>query len=243
MNHAFIMTCRMSFLGVIQAQAQARPLFDTVFGIDPTQAKQDLRAMVSSVNGEDANRRWSYAVSSQMDRLDIVQQAILDPLVDTAALRRLQPVSEVINAFVDRLLAQFAELPWVAPRIAVGCVARWSMADIAAANAALLRQFPGLPVRASDQDIVFRRNQPAVLALGGNEMRCNRIATWQTARSIVVAVGTQARTVSHQHVVLAETDCSSDQDRTDALGVEAGVPLLRALAAETIQLLPNEIAP
>lgn len=242
MDKAFVLTNRISLLGV--EQIPPRPIFDAVFCVEPTQMNRDPRVMVANVTGVDSARRWSFTVSSQADRIDILQQALLDPGADTAGFKRLRSVEEVLTAFAERVLAKSEILPWAtATRIAVGCVASWQVADGAAANRVLSKKFPGLPVQPDDQDVIFRRNQPRPIPGLGVEMRCNRIETWQSARSFTVVVGMAPRIVSNRHVVLVETDCNSEQDRRDPLGADLGPPLLRALVSESVHLVPNEITP
>ncbi len=241
MHKAFILSARISFLGV--EQVAPRPIFDAVFGIEPTQTSRDARLMIASVSGEDDRYRWSFTVSSQPDRIDIVQQALLDPGADTASFTHLNSVSEVLTAFVDRVLARSESLPWNATRIAFGCVAKWQVGDGAASNRALTDRFPGLPVGPEDLDVIFRRNKPRDLAMQGTMMRCNRIETWQATRSFTLVIGIAPRAVSDRHVVMLETDCNSIQDRQDPLNSELGTCLLRTLLSESIQLVPDEIAP
>jgi hypothetical protein len=239
MTQAFVSVCRVSFLGV--PQVAPRPIFDAVFAIDPIKEERNTRAQTSMAIGEDAKRRWTFSVAAQIDRVDIVQQAILDPWADPANFTTLRPVAAVIGAFADRVLSRTAALPWVAPRIALGCVAQWSLPDQAAINAALVRLNPGLPIEAQDEEVQFRRNRPATLDVDGRSVRCNRIISWQSARSVVVTIGSQARPVVRQHMLVAETDCNSDQERSEALGPAAGERVLRLLADQTTLLLPNGI--
>jgi len=239
MTLAFVSVCRVSFLGV--PQIAPRLIFDAVFAIDPIKEERNTRAQTSVVTGEDAKHRWTFSVVAQIDRVDIVQQAILDPWADPGNFTTLRPVAAVIGAFADRVLLRTMALPWMAPRIALGCVAQWSMPDQAAINDALVRLYPGLPIETQDEEVQFRRNRPVTLDVDGTSVRCNRIISWQSARSVFVAIGAQSRPVVSRHMLVAETDCNSDQERSEELGPAAGERVLRLLADETKLLLPNGI--
>jgi len=239
MSPAFISVCRVSFLNV--HQVNPRPIFDAVFASDPIKEERNIRAQTSVVIGEDAKRRWTFSVATQLDRVDIVQQAILDSWADPANFTTLLPVESVVGAFVNRLLERTIVLPWIAPRIALGCVAQWSLPSQADINDALRRLNPGLPIEAEDEEVQFRRNRPSKLDVDGHLVRCNRIISWQSARSVIVTVGALSPPVVSRQMLMAETDCNSDQERSEALGQPFGELLLRMLADQTTLLLPNEI--
>jgi len=239
MTQAFVSVCRVSFLGV--PQVAPRTIFDAVFAVEPTKEERKAREQISVVIGEDAKRRWTYSVVSQIDRVDIVQHAILDLWADPAQFTTLSPVNAVVGAFADRIVANTAVIPWMAPRIALGCIAQWTQPDQAAVNAALVRLNPGLPIEPQDEEVQFRRNRLGTLRVDGQSLRCNRILSWQSARSVVLAIGGQARPVVSRHMLVAETDCNSDQDRSDPLGSATGTQVLRQLAEQTSLLIPNGI--
>jgi hypothetical protein len=244
MPNPFVFGLRLTAFGENAEWLNLAPVMSWAFDRTPDLEQKNQMMQQALVRAQGSSHGWHHTIQSTPGRLDLLQEAALNPFSVGRVSATMHSSTVVIAKFMEGVISHCDRLLGAhVTRLAMGATLRWQVKSPQEGAKLLHLWHAHLDVAEGDTEIIFQRNRPTSIAIASEKIKLNRIENWQVATfGFIFPPGQIPQQFPHRFWVQLTTDISTDAEYKKFIPVTEIPIILNELKSSNNQLYERVIA-